>query len=747
MTKMEISRRNFMVTTAAVGGGLVLGFHLPTAANAAVIAGAKPWYGAYPVEGTEINAWIVVAPDNKVTIRVGQSEMGQGVFTALPMLVAEELECGWDNVVAEYADANRSIREGNVYQRMGTGGSGAVRNSRPWLMAAGASARERIKEAAAQAWGVARSELTTADGVVSHAGSGRTATYGELAAAAAEVTLAEEPALKEPGQFTLLGTPLARLDAGPKIDGSAVYGIDVKLPDMVYAATAVSPVVGGHVVSFDADAVRGMPGVVDVVEFGRDVNNSMGLRSGVAVVADTYWHARTALTRLPIEWDLGPGASVNSEQLRIGDIAALDAADPGGVADGGAGDVSAVFAAAAMRDPEVGSGVITADYSAPYQAHATMEPLNCTAQVTADRVDVWMGTQNPPNALAEAAEISGVAPENVYVHTCVLGGGFGGRIRAEANQAVAIAKQLNGRPVKVIWSREDDMSRDHYDPRIMGRFKATLGSDGLPEAFYNRCTGDSIFAWSNPQAVANGVDFIAIWGINNMPYRVPNKQFEFTIRNTHHPVTFLRAPGHNHNIFMIEGFIDELAIAAGQDPADYRRQMLSDLPEWVAVLDAAVANSSWGGETYPGFGRGIAIGEAFGSIVCSVAEVSVTRRGQLTVEKIDVAIDCGNVVNPRTVAVQTESCVVYGLSMALNTEITIANGENVQKNFDTYPVMRMSEMPIVNTHLVPRGGNAWGGIGEVTLPPSVAAVTNAIYAATGKRVRQLPVRRTDLSWG
>lgn len=744
MTKMEISRRQFMVTTAAVGGGMVLGFSLPSTANAAVMAGGTPWYGANGDGGNEVNAWIVISPDNQVLIRVGQSEMGQGVFTALPMIVAEELECGWDNVVAEYADANRSIREGNIYQRMGTGGSGAVRNSIPYLQAAGASARERLKEAAAQAWGMSRSELTTADGVVS--GGGNSATYGELAEAAASVELAEEPQIKTPDQYSLLGTPHLRLDRGPKIDGTAIYGIDVKVPDMAYAATAVCPVVGGRPASYDADAVRGMPGVIDVIEFGADTNNPLGLRHGVAVVADTWWRAKSALSQMPIEWDYGDGRSVNSADLLAGDMAALDADEPGGVADGGQGDVFAEFDAA-MMDAEAGGGVIEADYSAPYQAHATMEPLNCTAQVTGDRIDIWMGTQNPPNALAEAAETAGIAPENTFVHTCFLGGGFGGRIRPEAAAAVAIAQQMNGRPVKVLWSREDDQLRDWYDPRIVSRFKATLGADGMPTAIYNRSVGDSIFGWINPNAVANGVDFIAIWGINNMPYNVPNKQFEFTMRQAHHPVHFLRAPGHNHNIFMVEGFIDELAEQAGMDQVEFRMRMLEGLPEWQAVLQAVADRSNWGGETYPGFGRGVAIGEAFGSIVASVAEVTVSRRGQVTVDRVDCAIDCLNVVNPHIIDVQTQSCVAYGLSCALMGEITFEDGVPQQRNFDTYPVMRMADMPEIHTHLVPRGGEGWGGIGEVAMPPAIAAVTNAISAASGTRVRSLPVRRLDLSWG
>jgi isoquinoline 1-oxidoreductase beta subunit len=756
MTKIEISRRQFLVTTAAVGGGLALGFYLPAPAEAAVMASNEPWYGATVPPGAEVNAWIVIAPDNTVTIRVGQSEMGQGVFTSMPMIVAEELECDWSMVRAEYASANRSIREGNVYQRMGTGGSGAVRQSRPFLQAAGASARERLKEAAAQMWGVPRADLTTAAGVVTHAASGRSATYGELAAAAATVTLAEEPAVKEPGQFSLLGTPLPRLDTPLKVTGAAVYGIDVKVPGMVYAATRTSPVTGGKVVSFNADSIRGLPGVIDVVEIGKASDfealqapqaglSRAGFRSGVAVVADTWWHARSALDQLAIEWDLGEGATLNSDELMERDLAALDRAESGAVATPEVGDTLGTIAAA--------SNVIEAVYTAPYQAHATMEPMNATAQVTADRVDVWTGTQNPPNALAQAAEAAGVAPENVHIHTCFLGGGFGGRIRPEVRQAVEVSKAIGGTPVKVLWSREDDMESDWYDPRAAIKFRASIGPDGLPTALYMRMVGDSIQGWTRPDllmaadnANGTGVDGTVTQGLRTLPYLIPNRRLEFIMSQTHTPVYFWRAPGHNHNIFFLEGFIDELAEAAGQDTVEYRRQLLRDLPEWLNVLNVCVENSNWGQDTYPGFGRGVAVGEAFGSIVAAIAEVSVSRRGQMTMERIDVAIDCGNAVNPRTIAEQTESSLVYGLSAALLGEITFRNGSIQQRNFDSYPVMRMADTPVMNTHLALRGGNVWGGIGEVALPAGVAAVMNAVAAATGKRVRSLPLRRTDLSW-
>lgn len=728
-----------MVTTAGAGVGLMLGLTLAIPARAAMSTGGRPWPGGSPTEGTEIGAWVVVAPDNTVTLRAKQQEMGQGVFTSLAMLLAEGLDADWDNVRVEYVSANRNVREDNVYGNIQTAGSGAVRNNWNTLLLAGATVRERLKEAAALLWAVPRSELTTENSVVSHLSSGRSATYGELATAAVGVELDAEPPIKSEVEFRLVGRDTPRVEVPLKVNGSAIFGIDIKLPDMVYAATTTCPVYGGRVLSYDADAVRGMVGVIDVVAYGEE-NNPTGLRSGVAVVADTYWHARKALDRLPIEWDLGDGAAVSSEGLREGDIAALNAREPGGIAEE-EGDALSVIAAA-------GQNVIVGEYEAPHQSHAPMEPINCTAQVTRDRVDIWMGTQTPSGVLAAAAETAGVAPENVFVHNCFLGGGFGIRARTfNSHEAVAIAMQLGGRPVKVVWSREDDISRDWFDPRQMVRFQGVIGDNGLPSALQLRAVGDSINAWSRPQSVAGGFDFITMLGLIGMPYAIPNKRVEATIRNSHHPVFFHRAPGHNHNVYMLEGFIDQLAEAAGQDPADYRRQMLSGLPNWVAVLDAAVANSNWGRETSPGFGRGIALGEAFGSVVVSVAEVSVSRDGRLKVERVDCAIDCGHVVNPLTVREQVESCVVYGLSSALYGEITFDNGVVQQQNFHSYPVMRMADMPLVNTHLVPSGGDNWGGIGEVALPSAVAAVMNAIYAASGVRVHRLPVRNMDLSWG
>ena len=731
----DLTRRKFLITSAAVGGGMVLGFYMPSSAEAARI-NASPWLSPVDKEGAEVNAWIVIAPDDTVTLRCAQSEMGEGVFTSMPMIVAEELQCDWNKVVSEYASANRSIREDNVYQRMGTFGSGAVRRSRVYLQQAGASARERLKEAAAQAWGVARADVTAKDSVLSS--GNRTGTYAEFAAAAGGLTFEEEPAIKTPDEYTFLGTTVARLDTPLKVDGSATFGIDIRLPNMLYATTAVSPVTGGTLKSFDADAIMGLPGVVKVVEFGKENPRSRGLRHGVGVVADSWWHAKSALEQMPIEWDLGTGVVFNAGDILQQDLAMLENQEGAIAVDEGD----------AIGMMSTGTQVVEAIYTTPMQAHATMEPLNAVAQVTADRVDVWLGTQNPTSNLAEASEESGVVAENCYVHNCFLGGGYGGRGgRSEVRQAVNIAKELDGRPVKMLWSRETDMATDYYDPSRTARFRAALGPDGYPVAWHTKLVGDSIFGWLRPDAVASGVDRNVLGALRNMGYAVPDWQVEMIIRQTNTPVTFLRAPGTNFNVFMIESFTDELAIAADIDPVEYRRHMLRDLPEWLNVLNVAVAHSDWGGPTGRGFGRGVAVCEAHGTLNASVAEVSVSRRGALQIERIDSSVDCGHVINPLTVAMQTEGAIIYGLSSAIHGEITLGDGAVEQSNFDNYQMMRISEMPVINTHMALSGGDKWGGMGESILPSGVAAVANAIYSATGKRVRSIPWKHHDLSWG
>jgi isoquinoline 1-oxidoreductase beta subunit len=721
----RVDRRQFLLTTAVVGGAFVLGFCLPSRQPEAAAIADQPWTPPTP-GGTEVNAWLVIGSDDTVTIRVAQSEMGEGVFTAMPMLIAEELECDWRQVHAEYASANRSLRENRVYQRMATGGSRAVRHSREYLQQAGASARARLIAAAAQQWGVPAGECRAENGMVLHQASGRRINYGAVAAAAATVKLDAEPPIKTPDQFKLLGRSLRRLDVPLKVNGGATFGIDVRLPDMLYAAVMTCPVFGGTRKRYDFDAIKGMPGVRAAVE----------IPNGIAVVADSFWRAKTALEVMPIEWDYGPHANANSEDFWKTFRAALDKA---GVVVKERGDALAALQGAARA--------IEADYEAPYLAHATMEPMNCTAQVRPDRVDIWLGTQNPEGALAAAAEVAGVAPEHVYVHNCFLGGGFGRRFyNDDVRQAVTVAKALGGRPVKLIWTREEDMRHDFYRPMAAIRFRAALDANGLPVAYFNRSVTHSILSWVRPDEVKGGVDRTSVEGLANMPYAFPQYRIEHLIQNTHVPVAFWRSVGSSQNAFALECFIDELAHAGGKDPVALRRLLLKEHKDWLHVLDTVAHKANWGQPMPRGMAQGIAIHESFGSIVAQVAEVAVSRRGEVRVERVVCAVDCGHVVNPLTVAEQMESGIVYGLTAALYGQITIQNGRVVEGNFDDYPMLRLDAMPEVETHLALTGGQKWGGIGEPGVPPIAPAVCNAIFKVTGKRIRSLPLRFHDLSW-
>ena len=735
----ELTRRNFIVTTAAAGGGMALGFYLPGApllAAATDLEGAiatKPWMAPTDGAGAEVNAWLLIAPDDTVTIRVAMNEMGTGVFTSMPMIIAEELQCDWGKVKAEYASANRNLKEGRVYKWMVTSSGNAVTRSREYLQQAGASARERLIQAAADQWKVSASSCTAKDSVVTHTATGRTLRYGELASAAANIQLAQEPAIKTPDQYTLMGKSLARLDTPMKVNGSAIFGIDVRLPDMLFATSKTSPIVGAKLKSYDFSAIKNRPGVHSVVEFqGED--NATGLRSGVAVVADTWWRAKTALELLPIEWDYGPNTHVNSKDIAQRDLEVLNKKTGAIALD--EGDALGAMNSAAQ--------VVEAVYSAPHQAHAPMEPLGCTAQVKDNRVDIWLGTQRPERALQEAARHAGVAPENAYVHNCFLGGGFGGRVgRREVAQAVEIAKTLGGRPVKLLWTREEDMNNNYYSMSPMARFQAGLGTDGMPVAWFNRVTCDSIFHWRNPAMVRNGIDRPAVGHLANMPYRVPNQRVEYIMRNKHIPVAFWRI---SPNGFMRESFMDEVAHASGKDPIEFRRALLSDAPRYLNVLDKVAEKADWGKSLPEGTAQGFAISETFGTVVAEVAQVSVSKRGEVNVEKVVTALDCGNIVNPRIIETQVESAIAFGLSAALYGEITLEDGRVEQSNFDDYPIMKLGEMPEVETHFALSGGDKWGGVAG-SMPGAQAAVANAIFRMTGKRVRSMPFKHYDLSWG
>ena len=744
----KLTRRKFITASATAGGGLVLGFYIPDVFSNDIDTASQPWETYTDKAGAEVNAWLVISADDTVTIRVAQSEMGEGVFTSMPMIIAEELHCDWSKVRAEYASANRSLREGGVYKRMTTAGSSAVRRSRIYLQQAGASARERLIQAAADQWGVSASSCIAKNSVVTHEATGQSLRYGEVAAAAAKVKLSEEPKIKTPDKFTLLGQPVARLDTQVKVDGSAKFGIDVRLPDMLYATTKSSPVVGARVKSYDFDAIKDRPGVHSVVEF-KGENNPVGLRSGVAVVADTWWRAKTALDLLPIEWDYGPNTHVNSKDIAQQDIQVLN--EKSGITQYEQGDAPQAISTA--------SKAVEAIYSAPYQAHATMEPSGCTAQVKSDRVDVWLGTQDPEGALRTSAKLTGVAPENVHVHNCFLGGGFGTRgSRSEVIQAIEVAKTLSGRPVNLVWTREEDFNNDYFNPNARLKFQAALDSDGMPTAWFNHITVDSFFEWLVPKMRKNGLDWGATNGLlgpdsknqlgerGGMAYQIPNMRVEYTMRNTHIPVGFWRAPGHNHNIFMRESFIDELAHTSGKDPVDYRRALLKQAPDWLNVLEKVVDKANWGKTLPRGTAQGFAITEGFGTIAAQVAQVTVSKNGEIKIDKIVNALDCGHVINPLTIEMQMESALVYGLSAALYGEITLENGRVQQDNYDDYPVMRINDMPEVETHFALSGGKKWGGIGEAGLPVGLAAVANAIFSATGKRIRSIPFKHYDLSW-
>ena len=717
-----LSRRSLIQAGLSAAGGLMIAAFAPEFAGAITIAG-EPWSPETGESPHEVNAFVVIDPDNSVTLRVAKSDMGQGVLTSMAMIVAEELECDFAKVKVEYASANRNLADNNVYRSMGTGGSSSVRRSRVFLQQAGASARARLIAAAAAKWGVDPAACVADGGFVRHQARGRSATFGELAADAAKVALAAEPAIKTPDQFKLIGEGLRRIDTPLKVTGAARFGIDTRLPGIAYAAAANCPVFGGKLKSYDFSAISGRRGIIAAVP----------VTNGVAVVADNFWRAKEALNAMPIEWDFGPAASTDSAGFAAEYRAALDRP----LADGGGhGDIAPAFANPAK--------VVEAVYEVPYLAHAPMEPLNATAHWRPDRIDVWMGTQAPESALAFAAKAGGVDPSAVYVHNCFLGGGFGRRaINDELIQAVQVSKALK-RPIKVIWTREQDIRSDRYRPQAALKMRAALREDGSPDGFDFRTAVGSItrsLGWGKAE---NGVEPQAIEGLVNCPYRADALKVGVQLKNTHVPVMFWRSVGSSQNAFAVESFIDECAHAAKRDPLEYRRGLLDGHPDFLAVLDALADKGDWGKPLRKGVGRGVAIHEAFGTIVGEIAEVAVSDRGEVKVERVVACVDCGHLVNPLTAAMQIESAVLYGLTAALFGEITIKEGRVEQGNFDSYPIARMADAPVIETHFVLSGGDKWGGLGEPGTPPIAPAIANAIFAVTGKRIRSLPLKNAAL---
>ena len=711
-----VDRRSFIASSAAVGGALVLGFHVPTRSAAAA------------AEAPEINAWIKILPDDTVIVRVARAEMGQGILTALPMLVAEELECDWAKVRPELVSPRENLARHRVWGDMTTSASRSINRSQETLRQAGATARQMLIAAAAARWHVPAAECRAASGVITHTPSGRTVRFGEVAQSAALVALPDRVALKDPKDWTLIGTPQKRFDVPDKVAGKPIYAGDVRLPGMLYAAIIQCPVFKGTLRSVDQTKVASMKGARRVV-----AHPDM-----VAVVADSWWQAKLAADILPVVWDNGEYGRTSNEAIENAFRQGLGTPDASVVRNDG--DIAAGLAGAAR--------FIEADYAVPFLAHATMEPQVCTARVTADRVEIWTPTQDAETALAIAADAAGVPRQNVVVHRMMLGGGFGrrGAFQDYVRQAVVIAKEV-GRPVQLIWSREQDIRHDFYRPMTVARQTAGLDAAGWPVAWQVRIAGQSIVASLGADIPGLGFDRNMAQGfLEDMPYDVPNYFVVGTSLTTPVPVGPWRATDYSQNVFFRESFVDEMAHAAGQDPYHFRRRLLAENPKHLAVLDAAAERFDWRAPRPPRTGYGIAIGELYGSICAQVVEVSVSERGALRVHRVVSAIDPGHAVNPPTIEMQTEGAVAYGLTAALYGEITIRDGRVEQSNFHDYRILRMSEMPQVETVIVPSGG-FWGGAGEPPLPPLAPALCNAIFAATGKRIRSLPLQNQDLSSG
>ncbi|HWZ68416.1 MAG TPA: molybdopterin cofactor-binding domain-containing protein [Stellaceae bacterium] len=714
----QVNRRSFLAGAAAIGGGLSVGFRIPFGLAGAQAADSVP----------EVNAWVVIRPDETVVIRIARSEMGQGTLTGLAQLVAEELECDWSKVTTEYPTPGENLARKRVWGNFSTGGSRGIRESNQYVREGGAAARDMLIRAAAAGWGVEPAECSAVNSVITHKPSGRTTTYGTVAAAAAKLDPPKDIKLKDPKDWKIAGKPLKRLDTADKVNGKQVYAIDLKFPGMLTATIRDCPVPGGKVKSFDAAKVSGMRGVKKVVPVGD---------TAVAVVADSFWNAKSALTALPIVWDEGPNATVTSatiaEMLKEG----LDAEQA--LVGNKGGDAKAALAGATK--------VVEAVYGYPYQAHATMEPMNATARYTPDRCEVWCPTQNGESTLAAVAEAAGLPVEKCEVYKQLLGGGFGRRGFSDyARQAVQIAMQMPGTPVKLLWSREEDMTHDFYHPVTQCRLRGALDAAGNVVGLHMRISGQSILATVLPQNLRDGMDPAVFQGLNpggaegEFGYNIPNVLIDHAMRNTHIRPGFWRGVNTKQNAIYTECFIDELAHAAGQDPLEFRRKMLK--PKHLAVLNAAAERAGYG-KAPAGIYHGLAQFMGYGSYVAACAEVSVSADGRLKIHRIVAATNPGHAVNPAQIERQVAGSFVYGLSAMLYGECTVNGGAIEQTNFDSYNVMRIDEMPKVEVVIVPTG-DFWGGVGEPTIAVAAPAVLNAIFAASGKRIRSLPLKDQDL---
>ncbi|MGH9968167.1 MAG: molybdopterin cofactor-binding domain-containing protein [Pyrinomonadaceae bacterium] len=712
----SMKRRDFLKTSAAVGGGLLISLYIPEG----ILASSD---NVTP-ESTSVfkpNAFIRIGSDDTVTIIVNKSEMGQGVFTSLPMLVAEELEADWSRIRVEGAPVDVAYNH-PVFGIQMTGGSTSTASEWDRLRKAGATARVMLIAAAAQNWNVDQQSLRAENGFVIHTSSGRRASFGSLADAAAKLTAPKEVPLKDPKDFKLIGKPTRRLDTPAKIDGTAQFGLDVQIPGMMTAVVARPPVFGAKLLSFNADRAKAVPGVTSVLQ----------VPSGVAVIATGFWPAKQGRDKLEITWDEGTNANLSTVAMR--EQFATLAKTPGLIARK-VGDAGKALASAAKT--------ITAEYEVPYLAHAMMEPLNCVVDLHPDRCEIWTGTQFQTGDRAAAAAVAGLKPEQVELHTTLLGGGFGRRANPASDfviEAVQVAKAANV-PVKVVWTREDDIRGGWYRPMWYDRFSAGIDDKGNPIAWTHTIVGQSIIAGTPFEQfiIKDGIDATSTEGAADLLYGIPNLQVDLHTPKTGVPVLWWRSVGHSHNGFAVEAFFDEVAHAAGKDPYQLRRTLLAGQPRLRAVLDLAAQKANWGSPLPKGRGRGIATHFSFDSYVAQVAEVSVDKDNSIRVHKIVCAVDCGRVVNPDSVKAQMEGGIVFGLTAALKSEITFAQGRVQQRNFHDYQMLRINESPEIEVHIVP-STEAPTGVGEPGVPPVAPAVANAIFAVTGKRVRRLPIR-------
>ena len=726
MNSVDFTRRSFLKVTASAAGGIMIGFHLPLKAEAAGHGG--------PIE---INAWLSIDPNNIVSIVTPQTEMGQGAFTAVPMMVAEELDVPWENVRHIFADANRHVNNDSLYTTTSTGGSRTVASRHPYMMQAGASARERLRVAAANRWNVDVSTVEAKQGVLT-SGSQR-GTYGEFAADAAAVTLAEEPAIKAYGDWWLLGKEVPRLDIGLKTNGTATYPIDVEVPGMVYAAAQSCPVPGGRLVSYDFDAVKDMPGVIAAVELvqTKDVAAFTDLRSGVAIVAESWYQAKNALAVMPVVWDYGRGASMSTESMNAEAMQLI--AQPGTLVLNEDGNIGRNLDQGVNHDSV--PGIIAASnnvvggevFYRPFETHATMMPPCAVVDVKEDRVDVWTFTQDIGRSLSEVADQTGRDTKSVFLHQTYLGGGFGGGYNMDVHRQAATISAAIGRPVKVIRSREEDIAQDSQRPPVWGTYKAALGDDGLPIALVTHFVGEEKMPAFSQRGVAN------------MPYIIPNRRHEYSAIQNHIPIGYHRAPGANHNGFIVEQMADELAQAGGWDPLDWRLKMTEGNEPWQRVLMAMKEKSGWTTDLGRGEGMGLAVVESHGTIAGCVATVAVSRRGQIFIDKLEFFLNSGYVINPLAAREQAESSAIWELSHAMFGGLVIRDGRIVNTNFDSYPMLKIADTPPqIQVHMEMSQDQWWGGLGEPAGPPTPPAVANAIFYATGQRIRKTPLSQAEL---